>query len=567
MVIRKSLIYFSCLLLLSLSGQLWAEVQARVDKKIVAQDDTINLTLGINRSGARAPDLAKLEKDFYILGTNQSSRRSYSNGKLQSSTEWFINIIPKHSGQIVIPSFIIEGEQTRTITINVKAAGTNTKNNTQPIFLESTVSKNSLYIQEQLTYTIRILYAVQIENATLPDPILINASLKKIGENSFDKDIKGINYRVFERTYAIFPQQIGELIIPHVVFSALQPSSRQSLYRLQKTGTPVRKISKEHRITVKAPPASFRGNTWLPAKSLKMVESWSKNPRELHVGESITRTITTNAQNLLAAQLPPLEFQSLPGAKLYPDQGSLKSTENNQGVYATRIDSTAIIPTREGKLLLPAIRIRWWDTNSSRSRIALIPETSLTILPALDEPTNIETPRAVDHSVGEITPRPPEHFNFAQINRWLLFASITLLLLWLGTLIAYFRIRSGMAYASLTPPPAKNKQKPLSEKKAFSLLNKACKQKDLLTMRNAIIQWANCYWEDSSFKSLDEIKTHCQHPSLNAALTQLDNALYNDRALGENWNSDTLISVIKLIRSKSKKAEKKEPLAALYKAR
>ena len=566
MVTNKQLLFITWLIILVTPLPVWAAVSANIDKTIASQDDTLNLSLRIDQSGARAPDLTGLEADFYVVGTNQSSRHMYTNGKSESSTEWFIQLIPQHSGRIVIPSFVIEGEPTQPITIQVKPAGASTNNDLQPIFIESELNKKSVYVQEQLTYTLRILYAIQIEKATLPDPVLLNASFKKIGENSFDKSIKGINYRVFERTYAIFPQQVGEMVIPPVLFSAIQSTGRQSLYRMQQSGTPIRKMSKEHKVTVKPPPTTFRGETWLPALSVDLVETWSRNPRDLHVGESITRTITTNAQNLLDAQLPPVSFESVAGIKLYPDQGSLQSTENAKGVYSSRIDSTAIIPTREGEIILPAIRLRWWDTASSRSRVAVIPETRLTIKPALEDPINISSPRAVDHSQQKpavITPAPNTTTQNEQL--WKIISGI-LLALWLLSLFFYFRLRRKLQHEQAPASQELKPEKMLNEKKAFKQLGKVARGTDLLATRSALVTWAKTYWPDTSINCLDDIKSNTEHASLENQLTQLDAALYGSEDKEKGWSGDSLIGVIKLIRqNKKQKKSGKKALDPLYK--
>ena len=566
MVTNKPLIFLAWLIILATPLQSWAAVSARIDQTIITQDDTLNLSLRIDQSGARAPDLSGLEADFYVVGTNQSSRHMYTNGKSQSSTEWFIQLVPQHSGRIVIPSFVIEGEPTQPITIQVKAAGASTNNDLQPLFIESELNKKTVYVQEQLTYTLRILYAIQIEKATLPDPVLLNASFKKIGENSFDKSIRGINYRVFERTYAIFPQQVGEMVIPPVLFSAMQSTGRQSLYRMQQSGTPIRKMSKEHKVTVKPPPTTFRGETWLPAVSVKLVETWSRNPRELHVGESITRTITTSAQNLLDAQLPPVIFDAVAGIKLYPDQGSLESTENTIGVYSSRIDSTAIIPTREGEIILPAIRLRWWDTASSRSRVAVIPETRLDIKPALEESINISTPRAVDHSQQKPAVSTAVSGGTNASQWYWKMSSVALLLLWLITLLFYFRLRRKTHYDQSPSTPELKPEKILNEKKAFKQLAKVAKGADLLATRSAIVIWAKVYWPEANINCLDDIKSHTDHASLENLLAQLDAALYGSEDKKKGWNGDSLIGVIKLIRQSKKHKKSQEPaLDPLYK--
>jgi hypothetical protein len=101
------------------------------------------------------------------------------------------------------------------------------------------------------------------------------------------------------------------------------------------------------------PPIDIKTGIWLPAKDIQLTEKWSRLPDDIRVGDSITRTISVTAISLLDSQLPPFNFPSIPGAKLYPDQGNTESSVSAQGVTSSRSGSIAIIPTVAGTLLLP----------------------------------------------------------------------------------------------------------------------------------------------------------------------------------------------------------------------
>jgi hypothetical protein len=80
-----------------------------------------------------------------------------------------------------------------------------------------------------------------------------------------------------------------------------------------------------------------------------------------------------------------------------------------------------------------------------------------------------------------------------------------------------------------------------------------------------LVSWALSYWPESNIQSLQDIQAHSDHPSLNAALSQLDNALYGNQLGSSSWNGESLLSVIKLIReSKKNNAGKTDGLPPLY---
>ena len=87
--------------------------------------------------------------------------------------------------------------------------------------------------------------------------------------------MNGRYYEVFERNYAIFPQGSGDMTIEPVVFKARLGHGGGFIidpFR-QDTKIIVRK-SKSFEREVKAVPASFQGNHWLPAYDIKLQEIW-----------------------------------------------------------------------------------------------------------------------------------------------------------------------------------------------------------------------------------------------------------------------------------------------------
>ncbi|MFA7554768.1 MAG: BatD family protein [Spongiibacteraceae bacterium] len=559
------------ILLSGLSLTVNADPIASIDRSVIAIDDTLTLTIRVNKAGSfDSPDLSALQTNFDVLGSSQRSRHIIRNGQSESWTDWVINLAPKRQGQLTIPAIEVDGEKTQAITINVQPRVPVAEGVQQPVYLESEVDKESVYIQQQVILTVRIFQSIQLDNMNISEPDFDNAAIKKLSQNSFQRRINNQLYQVHELRYAIFPQQAGELTIPELIFSANEAVTRQSIFDLAQTGKRLRKMTEQHTVTVKSPPTT-NTTIWLPAQSLHLTESWSTDLQNIHVGDSITRTITTTATGLLDSQLPPQQFKPIAGAKFYPDQGSAETSVSDQGVVSTRTDSVAIIPTQAGKLELPAMTIDWWNTEQNKLQQAVIPAQTLHIAPALANSQSTSTPLAINHSgdgllpsetaLGTAAGEPLTDSN--DVTLWQLVSAV-LALLWLATLLLWWRTKTVTSIAEAAP--LKPTASTLSEKQAYKQLVVACRSNDVLAARHAIIAWARSFWPETNIQSLQDIQQHCQQHPLSNALMQLDNTLYGNNIDSSQWNGESLITIIntlKLEKNNHKKTTEKT-LPPLY---
>lgn len=565
----KKLTWLSMLLYCLISPAVFAgiEASATVDRRQIEQQDTLTLTIRINDTGRyETPDLSELKLDFDVLGTSQNSRHSIINGSSSSMTEWTITLYPKRTGQLIIPAIKIDGAKTNPMTITVTKNTPAASGQLQPVFIESSISNTEAYVQQQLIYTIRIFHSIPLDNLNITEPEFESATAKKLAQNSFKRNLQGTPYRVHEITYGIYPQQSGELIIPEQVFTATQSLGRNSLFSRFDRGPMVHRVSEQHSVTIKPAPQLKNTSLWLPARNLTLVENWSSNPRELRVGDSITRTITIKAEGVIAALLPPITFSTLDGAKLYPDKGQINNQEQADGMVATRMDSTAIIPTRAGQLNLPSIEVSWWDTKTDQLRTANIPAKTLTVLAAPADSSQ-QASQAFDHSTNPLQQTTGNTEIVYQSNPFWLWMSLVLSIVWLLTLAAFWRLRQKYQHLNQQhKQPAAAPQTPVNkqEKATFKALTEACRSQDLHNTRQAMIDWAQSYWPDESIYSLNDICNHVGDDPINTYLQQLDNAIYGKRK-DQSWNGQGLLSAVQLFKkSQPVKKSHSSALSPLY---
>lgn len=523
--------------------------RASIDRNVVNQGDSLTLTIRVDDTGSYdEPDLAALERDFDVSGTNQSSQHVISNGRSESWTEWQTVLIPKRSGQLTIPALAVAGGHTQPITVQVNPADPNASagDNSEPVFMEVKLDRKSAYVQQQLLLSVRIFHAVQLDNMHITEPEFDNASVRKGAETSFRREINGITYLVHELNYAIFPQQAGELTIPEMVFSASQPMRARSLFDFPGQGRPVRKLSQQFNVHIKPIPKAFTGKVWLPARNLTLEENWNGNPDQVAVGESITRSVTLRADGLQAAQLPALDLPKVPNAKLYNDQPALDDQQDANGVHGKRVESTALIPSKPGTITLPEQKLVWWDVDSDSEKTATLPARTLTVQPGAAGASGANAPPVIAEQQQEAAPAPtpvPTPAAAARSAWWWPVLAALLALAWLITAALYWRLRR----AKTAQAPEATSAAP-NEDAAFRVLGAACRGSDPGAARAAFFEWARCFYRDPEIRGNDRLRYHCDNPTLTRELLQLDNCLFGSRPDSAGWNGENLLEAVRQLR-------------------
>ncbi len=571
-----------CILLLGLVQGLWVYpalaqgVNAFVDRDTVAEGETLRLVIEVSGRGPSSdPDWSLLSQDFQVLGTDKSNQVNITNGTMEAKTRWIVTLAPQKTGSLTIPALTVGDQQTQAIVIKVTEAGTaSTTGATPDIFIESEVKPDTAYVQQQLTYVLRIYYAVTPHGPQLSDPKAADALIERLGDDRQYTTQRGDRrYGVIERQYAIFPQSSGTLSIESPIFSAQVPDTRQQsnnnnffgqggfigpdpFNSLFQTVRPVQVRGQPFQITVKPRPSNSGGGAWLPAESLTVTESWSTDPPTFRVGEPVTRTLTLKAHGLTGAQLPELPLPSSADLKLYPDRSATDTQANTGVVVGQREQKIALVPTRPGTFQLPEIRIPWWDTQADAPREAIVPAREITVtgVPAPSTPAQsipaqqaTKTPAATVEPNANATPAPqkspppvsrepvPQQLSgtlFGGASYWPWIA-LALLVTWIATLLLWWRARSR---ARAVSPSADEQEMGLSQREALRELKQACQANDVERTKIALLHWAKVRWPDQPPRSVLGIAERIDHQDARHALATFDRCLYQDG--GRSWNGE-----------------------------
>ncbi|MCY4363069.1 MAG: BatD family protein, partial [Gammaproteobacteria bacterium] len=356
-----------------------ATITVQPDRNPVVLQESFQLLFEAAGKVDGDPDFSPLEKDFQVLSTSTSTSMNIVNTNITRIKQWRLTLLPLKSGNLTIPAIAFgkdKSPQTNLTVEQQRAASTGP--DAPDIFIEVEAAPEAAYVQAEVVYTIKLYRSVATANETLSEPAMSagSAIVEQLdADRSYDTVIKGRRYAVFARSYGIYPQVSGNLLIPPVRFQAqLSSTSPFSLDPFSGGTKTVVRQSEPVELQVEPIPAAWRGGHWLPAAHVQIAEEWSANPLELLPGEPVTRTLALSAQGLTSSQLPELE-ELFPGDfRQYPDMPVLENTGSADGMTAVRRQKSAIIPAQAGEYTLPEISLPWWNTETQTMENAVLPE-------------------------------------------------------------------------------------------------------------------------------------------------------------------------------------------------
>ena len=560
------------------------QIELSVDRNELARGETLTLTIRVydQRQGMQL-DLTPLTQDFDVLGTRTSSQIRSINGVTESWTDYVITLFPEKEGELSIPALSILNQTTDPISINVVNAGPRSNQGGDDLYLEIEVNKDSVYVQEQLLFTVRLFYTINgIRNPVFTELEMEDTVTQLIGSpNQYERLIDGERFGVYEKRYVIFPQRSGPLQIPDILFRGeVTDGSSNFVFRNMNTRR-VTAFIEGITIDVKERPASLpRGEGWLPVTGLALEETWSGDLGALKVGDSVVRTLTLRAEGLDGAVLPPFSPENVKGLNLYPDPADISRTFVDGSIVGTRIETTTYVALEAGVIEVPALDIAWWDVNSDSALTTSLPATRFEVatvegvLPseqAIASTQEIQALLEPEPLVDQAMIDAQAEAEFIAIDgglvrwtQWLLIAFVLLLIAIMG------KRRFGAASQQLFADWRAAQSPAANEKAAFAALNAACASSSNKAIRDALITWANHYCA-AEIRSMEDLIRMSPSQELTEQAKSLQSTLFNPLS-GTPFDSAQLRALTKKLRqakrvaSRRREREVKYQLPSLYKS-
>ena len=515
-----------------------ANITAQLDRDHIVKGETVTLIIQTDDPQQRLEsDFGALAEDFELLDQRSETQMSIVNGSQSALVRLMVTLEPRKTGALTVPPLHFGSVTTSPLTVTVDAAPEPKPGETPAVFIEVEVYPHDgpYYVHAQLLLTVRVFYQQSLTEAAISQPEPAPAAVRLLDEVPFQAERAGEHYRVLERHYAIFPERSGPLVIPPMTLSGRLVERRtDKLWQPSVRGRRIEVSSDQVELTIDPKPASFSGAEWLPARSLELSQTISSSDA-LTVGEPVTRTIMVDAVGLEENMITAPAWPEIKDARIYPDQPQGISRNDGKWVLGHKEFRYAVVPEKAGELVLPELKLDWWDTQNNRQQTAVLPEQRLRVLPSSVVPV---PPPAPAVPAGELTPAsPPVSAPAGETRFWnwnwltVLFAALWLITLALGIFL-FPRRGPGARKAPEAGIPA-------TESAVLGRLEQACKNGDGGQARRALGHWLREFGPAGGSASVLEFIRQNPDPVLVRQLLLLDAKGFRPVA-EESWNGREL---------------------------
>jgi hypothetical protein len=551
------------------------DVETSVDRSELARGETLTFTIRVfdQRQGMQL-DLTPLTTDFDVLGTRTSSQIRSINGAVEAWTDYIVTLFPLTEGELEIPSLTINNVTTDPISISVLNQGPRSNQSSEELFLEIEVNKDSVYVQEQLLFSVRLFYTINgIRNPQFTELEMADSVIQLIGSpNQYEKLIDGVRYGVYEKRYVIFPQRSGPLEIPDILFRGeVTDGSSNFVFRNLNTRR-VTAFIEGVTIDIKERPAAAQANGfWLPVTDLTLTESFSTDLADVRVGDSIVRTVTMTAAGLDGAVLPPFTGSDIDGVNQYPEPADIQRTFVDGNIVGTRVETVSIVPTTSGSIELPEISIPWWNVDTDQPEVSVIPATQLTIatvdgvVPAEQSVESTENIQDLINLAPVLTQEEIDEQNqteYIEVGAsWfngLIAAAVAIVLLSMYRLVISPRHGDiGRFFAERRLAIAAKYSPENNENTAYRQLSLAVASGNLKKVREALILWCNHYFTSIEVNTMDDVLNQHLNSELAQAAAQIQEQLFTSASpTSESWSTKSLLALVQRLRAAKTKQVK-----------
>jgi hypothetical protein len=508
-------------LLLAASMPLEAAVQAELDRYRITAGETVTLTILTDDPRQNLDtDFSALEQDFQILDRRSETQLSIVNGRQTAVVRLLLTLEPKAAGEYMIPSLSFGNESTQAIGVQVDPAPELEPGAQPPVFIEVEITplEGPYFVHAQLGLIVRVFYQQNLTEAAISQPEPSPAAVRLLQETPYQAERGGERYRVLERNYAVFPERSGELIIPPMQLTGRLVERRTSnVWQPAVRGRRVRVESEALQLLIEPRPVEFSGAHWQPARDYRLTQQVSSGDA-LRVGEPVTRTVIIDAIGLEENMIVEPAWHELPGVRIYPDQPQGITRDDGQWVLGHKEFRYAVVPEQEGELVLPELKVEWWDTQNNQARTAVLDAHTVFVQPSALVPPPAQTAlptgvatQGMASSSGSGTPGEPAYWRLLA----LVFATLWLLTLFTGWKMMG-RQRGRKADSTADILVAEN------EAEMLVSLEQACKSGNIRKTRRALQYWLRAFGPLEGNASLLEFAAAMEDPAIRDSICALD---------------------------------------------
>jgi hypothetical protein len=359
------------LLSLQVNANSDAYITLQIDSSEVFNGDTV--VLDVESTGLLDPiDLSVIEQSADIIRETTGTRIAVIGGKVQEIAIRRMDLLPKRTGVVVIGPLIAGDIISNSVYLNVLDA---TRPDWTPLAddaqIKVSLTPDTVYVNQKVLFKLELLHRYPINSESVELPSFDGFAKRPLVESR--RTFAGSDNEWFRTEWQIllFPQHSGELPIKAVEWSGTLAKSNIERAAFSRSNSPLT-------INVEGAPGDS-GDWWLPAKSVRLSESWSSPPTELSAGDELERTVTLTAMDVTAGQLPSPQVPESRALKQQLLNTNRKETLTTNGITSTASFTYRVTAQSPIPVFLDTVRVKWWNTDENTPREAIIPARRINV--------------------------------------------------------------------------------------------------------------------------------------------------------------------------------------------
>lgn len=425
-MVKNTIIIFIIFLLCWPAYAQEAVFSASIDRTDIAVGDKFEVKFTLQNAEAYStPDTSKFPESFEILSQSQQQNLAIINGNRIKSRSWIYKVKSERPGNFTIPKISIRTNNGKVsanqVYLDIKSTSDiPSVTLDKEIFIESKVDKVKPFIDEPIIYQTRVYHQAELGSAELVKPSSDSAVIEQITEPKTGVNtLNGTEYNTIEVNYLVTPIRSGKVeiepsILRGEVFKAEQMQEKTSFdnffdpFALLSGTSPTEGPKKlvpftvaSNKIELDVKPANEAVSPWLALYDLQIsaeVTSINKtnNNYVSKLGEPITLDVIFNAVGKSGNLLPDVETNiKSDDFKIYADKPITKRRTLESGnSFAEKINglkkqSLTLIPKKSGKLIIPEIKITYWNLKEDKVATASTNNIEVYITKAADIKSDI----------------------------------------------------------------------------------------------------------------------------------------------------------------------------------
>ncbi|MDE2141138.1 MAG: protein BatD [Elusimicrobia bacterium] len=420
---------FLAVLLAAVPAAAGVTVSAELSRAQIRMGDqlTLAVTVSGDQASLPAPRLPPIEA-FNVYDSGRSQSLSFVNGHVSSNVVYTYALSPRAAGHFKIPPVSADGAAVPSAPLDVevlpagaaapaapptagqpapdRADDAPRRGRSSDIFVTASLDKPRVYVNQQVTLTIRFLNAVQLIgdlNYSAPDLTgFLTEELPPVRSGSVVIGGRPYDYR--EIKIALFPVQAGRLKIGaasiHCSVPHLGSANLQDFFdRFMAMSAPEPVVVNTEPLTLQVDPMPAGKPEDFTGVVGRLAARVTADRTDVKAGDAVTLSVAVTGTGNMKS-IPEPRKPDLPALRFFETETSAAVAKTNDRVGGTKTFRTVVVPRVSGRVRVPPFSFSYFDPETKSYARAETAPVDLNVAPG---PAGAAAPAAPVRSTPGLT--------------------------------------------------------------------------------------------------------------------------------------------------------------------